>query len=54
MCARDSELVVRNRERIIEMMQNKQLIKRQTTLMIHYKDTAKDDLGELYTTQTNR
>jgi hypothetical protein len=53
MGARDSELVARNRERIIKMMQNKQLIKRHTTLMIHYRDTAKDDMGELYTTQTH-
>jgi len=41
MGTRDRKLVARNRERIIKLMQNKQLIKRQTTLMIHYKDTAK-------------
>jgi hypothetical protein len=41
MGARDSELVARNRERTMKLVQNKQLIKRQITLMIHYKDMVK-------------
>jgi len=39
MDAKDSELVVRNLK--WEFMQNKQLINRQMTLMIHCKDMAK-------------
>jgi len=41
MVARDSELVARNRERTIKLMQNKQLINRKMTLMIYCKDVAK-------------
>ena len=54
MGARDCELVARNSERTIKLMQNKHLINRQRTLMIYYKDMAKGLSEELYTTQPHR